>query len=41
MFGNDEFELKVFDSLTITQFMKHISTFAGEDNDKIKARAID
>lgn len=29
MFGNDELEMKVFDTVTVTQFLQHLETFAG------------
>jgi len=41
MFGNDEFDLQLYDNVKIGEFMEHLATFSGTDASNLKARAIE
>ena len=40
VFGQDESEMQVYDSTTVTQLMQHLADKSGKGLDEIKARAI-
>lgn len=41
MFGNDELEIRVYNHMTVIDFLKHIESFSGQELRNLRVRSVD